>query len=99
MPRKIIRTGHHDTTRLEQAPANEGGIDDRPTSDCYVEPLSDNIGAAILQGEMHAHGRIPSHEVSNKWCDPPPPDWRGSGSPSKRLTALSSLLIAVFPAT
>jgi len=79
MPRKIIRTGHYDTTRLEQAPANEGGIDDRPTSDCYVEPLSDNIGVAILQGEMHAHGRIPLHEVSNKWSDPPPPDWRGSG--------------------
>src|SRR5580692_12855728 len=79
MPRKIIRTGHHDTAGLEQAPANERGIDDGPTSDRDVEHLSDNIGEAILQSEMHAHGRIPPHEITNEWSDPPPPDWRGGG--------------------
>src|ERR1700730_2594251 len=72
MPRKIVLTGHHHTARLEQTPASEGGIDDGPSPDCDVEPLSDNIGVTIIQSEMHAHGGIPSHEIANEWSNPAP---------------------------
>ena len=58
VPRKIIRTGHHDAARLEQAPPSERGIDDGPAPNRNVESFSDNTGTLKMWNAERGYGFI-----------------------------------------